>query len=83
MVKIWRRKIKQIRTNIFQNSYQGGKIPREWTALYISSLHEMGEKYNCNNIYGDFSVIPWFARIFKKVVKTEIQENISDEIGEV
>lgn len=65
-------------TKIFENIEKRGEILREWNASYISALYKKVASSKCYNNPRAVGVILLILGIFIRVIRTKIQENMSD-----
>jgi len=81
LIKYGSEKLFRIILQMLQKAINGEELPTEWTSAYITSIFKKGDRRKCEN-YRGISVISSFGRLYGKVIKNKLEENIKDKIGD-
>lgn len=64
-------------TYIFNQYLRGEDTPEKWKTAHISNLYKKGDRKKCTN-YRSLSVINSFSRIYGKILKFKIEQEVVD-----
>ena len=67
-------------TQLFQRSYDSGKIPSVWNNAYITALHKKGDKSMASN-YRPISLTCILAKVFEEILQNHISSFVAPMIA--
>lgn len=80
LVKHGPEKLVRIITTLFNKIINEEEPPREWKTANMTSIFKKGNREKCEN-YRGIAVLPTMARLYGKILKTKLEEDIEDKIG--
>lgn len=81
LIKYGSEKLFRMTQTMFQTAIDGEEIPMEWKQAYITSIYKKGDRKTCEN-YRGISVIAMIGRLYGRVLKNIMEEQIKGKIGE-
>lgn len=66
---------------MFEKVLNGNDVPGEWKEANLTSIFKKGEINKCDN-YRGISVIATLGRLYARIIRNKLEENIQGKIGE-
>lgn len=74
-------KLHQMLKHMFSRCMNGENPPQEWRTSYLTPIHKKGSRDNETN-YRGIAVIGSIGRLYSKIIRNKIEEEIKGKIGE-
>ena len=81
LIKYGTEKLMRMIGRMFKKVINGKDLPAEWKEARITSIFKKGNRKDCEN-YRGISVIATMGRLYGRVLRNKIEENIERKIGE-
>ena len=78
LVKYAPEELHVILAKLFERCMNGEKPPMEWTTSYITPIHKKGAKNDPKN-YRGIAVICTLGRVYTKIIKSRLENEIKDK----
>lgn len=81
LIKCGTEKLFRIIHGMFGKAINGHNIPDEWKEAQLTSIFKKGDRRQCDN-YRGISVIATMGRLYGRVLRDKLEQNIQGKIGE-
>lgn len=81
LIKYGSEKLFRMIHRMFQRALNEDQLPKEWTEAYIVSIFKKGDRRRCEN-YRGVSVLSSMGRLYGKIVKEKLEEQLIDKISD-